>query len=85
MNRIKTELHNWLWQERLDTQIRIGGEGVNIIEFNTDPYIEKWYAKKYDTSMEPNLEIILQSIEVLILQLQVVIKPWILRQLHCLT
>ena len=37
---------NWLGQERLDTQIRIGEEGVNNVEFNPDPYIEKWYANK---------------------------------------
>ena len=30
--------------------------------------------------MEPNLEIILQSVEVLIFQLQVVMQSWILRQ-----
>ena len=43
MKRIKTESRNQLGQERLDTQIRVGEEGVNILEFNPDPYIEKWY------------------------------------------
>ena len=47
MNQIKTELHNRLGQERLDTQIRIGVEGVNIIEFNLDPHIKKWLNKVY--------------------------------------
>ena len=46
MNRIKTESRNRLGQERLDTQIRVVEEGVNIVEFNPDPYIEKWYANK---------------------------------------
>ena len=46
MNQIKTDWHNWLRQERLDTQIHVGEEGVNIIEFNPDPYIKKWYANK---------------------------------------
>ena len=49
MNRIKTESHNRLGQERLDTQIRIGEERLNIIEFtqiHSDPYIEKWYANE---------------------------------------
>ena len=46
MNRIKTESRNRFEQERLDTQIRVGEEEVNIIEFNSDPYIEKWYANK---------------------------------------
>ena len=46
MNRIKAESHNQLGQERLDTKICIGGEGVNIIEFSLDPYIEKWYANQ---------------------------------------
>ena len=41
MNRIKTESRNRLEQERLDTQIRVREEEVNIIEFNSDPYIEK--------------------------------------------
>ena len=43
MKRIKTESRNQLGQERLDTEIRVGEEGVNILEFNPDPYIEKWY------------------------------------------
>ena len=46
MNRIKTESHNRFGQEKLDTQIRVGEEGVNITEFNPDPHIEKWYANK---------------------------------------
>ena len=46
MNRIKTESRNRLGQERLDTQIRVVEVGVNIIEFNPDPHIEKWYANK---------------------------------------
>ena len=46
MNRIKTESRNWLGQERLDTQIRIGERGVNIIKINPEPYIDKWYANK---------------------------------------
>ena len=46
INRIKTESRNRLRQERLDTHVRVGEEGVNIIEFNPDPYIEKWYANK---------------------------------------
>ena len=46
MNQIKTESCNRLEQERLDTQIRIGEEGMNIIEFNPDPHIKKWYANK---------------------------------------
>ena len=37
---------NRFGQERLDTQIRVGEEGVNIIEFNPDPCVEKWYANK---------------------------------------
>ena len=43
MNRIKTESRDRLGQER---QICIWEEGVNIIEFNPDSYIEKWYANK---------------------------------------
>ena len=46
MNRIKAESHNQLGQERLDTKICVGDEGVNIIEFSLDPYIEKWYANQ---------------------------------------
>ena len=46
MNRIKTESRNRLGQERLDTQICVREEGVNIIEFNPDPHIKKWYANK---------------------------------------
>ena len=46
MNQIKTESCNRLEQERLDTQIHIGEEGMNIIEFNPDPHIKKWYANK---------------------------------------
>ena len=42
MNQIKTKWRNRLGKERLDTQIRVGEEGVNIIEFNPDPYIKKW-------------------------------------------
>ena len=41
MNQAKTELCNRLGQERLDTQICIGEEGVNIIEFNPDPHISR--------------------------------------------
>ena len=37
---------NRFGQERLDTQICVGEEGVNIIEFNPDPCVEKWYANK---------------------------------------
>ena len=47
MNQIKTELHNRLGQERLDTKICIGVEGVNIIEFNLDPHIKEWLNKVY--------------------------------------
>ena len=46
MNWIKTESRNWLGQERLDTKIRVGEEGVNITELNPIPYIKKWYANK---------------------------------------
>ena len=46
INQIKTESRNRLGQERLDTQIHVREEGVNIIEFNPDPHIEKWYANK---------------------------------------
>ena len=46
MNQIKTQSRNRPGHERLDTQIRVGEEGVNIIEFNPDPYNEKWYANK---------------------------------------
>ena len=35
-----------LGQERLDTQIRAGEEGVNITESNPNPYIEKWYTNR---------------------------------------
>ena len=79
MNQIKTESNNWLGQERLDTQICIGEEGLNIIEFNPDPHIKKWYTK-FDASMGPSLEIALQSVKVLIFQLQLVIQSWILHQ-----
>ena len=46
MNQTKTESHNRLGQERLDTQICEGEEGVNIIEFNPDPHVEKRSANK---------------------------------------
>ena len=46
INQIKTESRNRLGQERLDTQIHVREEGVNIIEFNPDPHIEKCYANK---------------------------------------
>ena len=79
-NRIKTESRNQLGQERLATQIRVGEERMNIIEFSQTHISRNGVQTKFDTSMEPNLEIILQSIEVLIFQLQVVIQSWILRQ-----
>ena len=37
---------NQLGQKRLDTQICIGEEGVNNIDFNPDQYIKKWYTNK---------------------------------------
>ena len=41
MNRIKTDSRKRLGQERLDTQMRVGEEGVSIVELNPDPYIQK--------------------------------------------
>ena len=46
MNRIKTDSRNRLEQERLDTQMCIGKEGISIVEFNPDPYIQKWWEDK---------------------------------------
>ena len=46
MNQIKTESGYRLRQERLDTQICLEEERVNITEFNPDPYIKKLYANK---------------------------------------
>lgn len=46
MNRIKTDSRNRLAQERLEIQLRVGEEGVDINTFNPDPYIEKWYTEK---------------------------------------
>ena len=80
MNQIKTKSRNQLGQERLDTQIRIGEEERNIIEFNQTHISRNGTQTKFNASMGPNLEIILQSVEVLIFQLQVVIQSWILRQ-----
>ena len=80
MNQIKTKSRNQLGQERLDTQIRIGEEEINIIEFNQTHISRNGTQTKFNASMGPNLEIILQSVEVLIFQLQVVIQSWILRQ-----
>ena len=80
MNRIKTKLHNRLGQERLDTQIRIGEEEVKIIEFNQTHISRNGMQTKFDASLEPNLDIILQSVKVLIFQFKVVIHSWMLRQ-----
>ena len=55
MNRIKTESHNQLGQERLDTQIRIGEERLNIIEFTQTHVSRNGMQMKFDASMEPNL------------------------------
>ena len=46
MNRIKTDSRNRLGQERLEIQLRVGEEGVDITLFNPDPYIQKWYSEK---------------------------------------
>ena len=46
MNRIKTDSRNRLGQERLDTQMPVGEEGVTIVELNLDPYIQKQYDDK---------------------------------------
>ena len=46
MNRIKTDSRNRLGQDRLDTQIRVGEEGVSIQDFDPDPYIKRWYESK---------------------------------------
>ena len=46
MNQIKTNSRNRLGQDRLDTQMRVGEEGVSIVELNPDPYIQKWYRDK---------------------------------------
>ena len=43
MNRTKTAQG----KERLDTQMCVGEEGVSIVEFNPDPYIQKWYEDKF--------------------------------------
>ena len=46
MNQIKTNSRNCLGQERLNTQMHVGEEGASIVEFNPDPYIQKWYKDK---------------------------------------
>ena len=46
MNQIKTISRNRLGQERLNTQMHVGEEGVSIVELNPDPYIQKWYRDK---------------------------------------
>ena len=46
MNQRKTDFRNCLWQERLDTQMRVGKEGVRIVELNPNPYIQKWCEDK---------------------------------------
>ena len=46
MNQRKTDSRNRFGQERLDTQMRVGKEGVSIVELNPDPYIQKWCEDK---------------------------------------
>ena len=46
MNQIKTNSRNCSGQKRLDTQMHVGKEGVSIVEFNPDRYIQKWYKDK---------------------------------------
>ena len=46
INRVKTDSRNQLSQKRLDTSICVREEGVEILKFNPDPYIQKWYGDK---------------------------------------
>ncbi|XP_066915547.1 zinc finger protein 862-like [Clytia hemisphaerica] len=46
MNRLKTDSRNRLGQARLETQMRVGEEGVSIDEFEPDLYINKWFQEK---------------------------------------
>ena len=39
----KDRFKKLLRAERLDTHMRVGEGGVTIVEFNPDPYIQKWY------------------------------------------
>ena len=46
MNRLKTDSRNRLGQARLETQMRVGEEGVSIEKFEPDPYINSWFQEK---------------------------------------
>ena len=46
MNQIKTDSRTCLGLERLDTQMCISKEEASIVEFNPDPFIQKWYEDK---------------------------------------
>ena len=46
MNRLKTDSRNRLGQARLETQMRVGEEGVSIDKFEPDPYINSWFQEK---------------------------------------
>ena len=48
MNRVKTDFHNRLVQKRLETLLRIGGEGPEIKGFEPDCYISMCIKTKYD-------------------------------------
>ena len=46
MNRLKTDSRNRLGQARLETQMRVGEEGVSIGKFEPDLYIDSWFQEK---------------------------------------
>ena len=46
MNRLKTDSRNRLGQARLETQMRVGEEGVSISKFEPDLYIDSWFQEK---------------------------------------
>ena len=46
MKMIKTESRNCLGQERMQTQMRVGKEGVGIVKFDPEPHTKQRFNEK---------------------------------------
>ena len=46
MNKIKSDVRNSLDPSTVESLIRVSSEGTEIKDFNSKPYVEKWFQSK---------------------------------------